>query len=1570
MNRALQESLVSERLIRVYFCSPFGSLQSERQHLSESLYPRLQKLALECGVSFVPVDIRLDHFANGMPSPDLLPVLFDDLVRSRPFFIGIFGAEFDPPFPYLPPDLVARFPRLSELTGASLTDLEVELAVLSRPQSHEESFFYFLHKENQPNRVPSWFDRLKSTQTPIRENIRTAEELAELIFNDLRAAIERLFPETAPLPVQRRRQETQESFARRHALSHLWRQTTFDKLSQHAQLDEGPPLVVVGPTGSGKSGLLAAWALRHRAAFPNEFCHLHFIGSSPEDTQIDYILRRTIADMKMQLGLPEHIPNAPRDLKAEFALWLNLASARARTIIIFDGIDKLQSSATTIDLSWLPIALPTRVRVMLSVSPSSGKPLGIPESWPLLMLDPLNASERRQFIEEYLGPYKAKISQPRLQRLIDAPGAGNPLILRSLLWEMRRKNFAESKDDQFRDLLLRGSVEELTRELMTRAHRDLDLERPELVAETLSLLWAARRGLTDNELQDLLAAPDHPLPHLQLSVIRSRLDGLVFSHNGLMSLFHPSLRQLIELNFLKDPDKCRELHLKLAEYFLRSPVVWRRLEEGPWHLYKAGAYKELGKWLYQPDTFADAWLSNPDDVRLFSAVCLQDAPGLLLESFDELIKHPAQFSPQAVAAAAEFLFERGHVPEAIALFRSLVRLFRQSGANLDLVRSLLRQGEILLGRDDYATAIMLFREAERLSEENHDHKQLYRSWWLQALVQRRQGNFDDALNLLDRLQQVADEQTDPYFSEGILGETAGILYVQSQYAKAEELHGKREQLCRRLGNMVGLAYALLGKAQVLRSRGDLKKAVQFLAEAESVCRKLGFQEGLQSILTDQGIIAHARGELEEALRLFRSSELISRQQSIQVGLQRALGAQASVLRSRGDLDGSYSLFREQELICRKLGDKEGLQIALGGQAVIRRERGQLNEAMRLARESEKLCRELGYREGLLRVLSTQAMILRDRGDLDGAVGMLREGEAIGRELNLKSGLQRILESLGLVLKARGDMDGALALFREMERICREIGSLVGLQVSLGHQAQILYFRGEVETAMSLFQEQERICRELSLKDRLQHSLGGQAVILRSRGHLDQALAMLKDQEQICRDLGLKAGLQISLYNQGIIGLMRGDLNGALQLFKQQEEICRDAGYKEGLQACIGSQAVILRNRGDLDGALRLFREQEAICREAGYKEGLQVSLCGQSAICQARGEFDRAAALLGEGERICRELNHREGLQRILSSKSIILQQKGDQAGAMETLKEAEKIARSLDHKSGLQRILEYQAGILKKKGDLAGAMKLLKEQEHICRKADIKAGIAASLGNQALVLKDQGDPEAALQLLKEQEAICRNLDLKAPLAKSLANQAELLAQKVDKVQDALSLAANALRLAKDHGLKTLEQQIKPLLASVEGMAKPDANVLPALKVRRDQLSQLATKAALLHHQGDLEKALAELQSQEQVCRKLGYRNELAQCLERQADILRETGQAEKAFDLLTQSEEIWRTTGNQSGLAETLISKAVIKILDFNRTGDATDILEEATRLAATHQISTEARELLGHLNEFIKAH
>ena len=86
------------------------------------------------------------------------------------------------------------------------------------------------------------------------------------------------------------------------------------------------------------------------------------------------------------------------------------------------------------------------------------------------------------------------------------------------------------------------------------------------------------------------------------------------------------------------------------------------------------------------------------------------------------------------------------------------------------------------------------------------------------------------------------------------------------------------------------------------------------------------------------------------------------------------------------------------------------------------------------------------------------------------------------------------------------------------------------------------------------------------------------------------------------------------------------------------------------------------------------------------------------------------------------------------------------------------------------------------------------------------------SLGNQAVILYARGDLDGAMALLKEEERICRQLGDPAGLAISLANQASLLGLTMGRPREALPLAEEAYRLASQHGLTALAEQIRPFL--------------------------------------------------------------------------------------------------------------------------------------------------------------
>ena len=110
--------------------------------------------------------------------------------------------------------------------------------------------------------------------------------------------------------------------------------------------------------------------------------------------------------------------------------------------------------------------------------------------------------------------------------------------------------------------------------------------------------------------------------------------------------------------------------------------------------------------------------------------------------------------------------------------------------------------------------------------------------------------------------------------------------------------------------------------------------------------------------------------------------------------------------------------------------------------------------------------------------------------------------------------------------------------------------------------------------------------------------------------------------------------------------------------------------------------------------------------------------------------------------------------------------------------------------------------------------MALHKQQEQICRELGNKGGLSTSLGNQALILYDRGDLDGAMALRKQQEQICRELGNVNGLAISLANQA-LLLQNTGQHAEAVARAEEGHRLAVEHGLAALSQQIKRIVDSV-----------------------------------------------------------------------------------------------------------------------------------------------------------
>ncbi|MFH0953774.1 MAG: tetratricopeptide repeat protein [Verrucomicrobiota bacterium] len=1303
-----------DRVIRVFISSTFRDMQEERDYLVKFVFPELRKMCESRGVTWGEVDLRWGVTTEQAAEGKVLPICLEEIKRCRPYFIGLLGERYGWIPDAIPQGIIDSEPWLKEHVHdkKSVTELEILHGVLRNPDMASHALFYFrdpayvksvpeekkadftTEDTESAERLKALKEKIRASGFPVRENYPDPKALGELVKQDLIEVVDQLYPPGEELDPLDREAMEHEAYAESRAKVYIGRQAYFDRLDAHAGSAGDQPLVVLGDSGSGKSALLANWVIRYRQAHPDVLVLQHFIGASPCSADWAAMLRRIMGEFNRKLGIQQDIPDSPDSLRSAFPNWLHMAAAKGRVVLVLDALNQLEDRDGARDLLWLPPVMPENVRLIVSTLP--GRPLDVigDRGWPTYLVEPLKPDERQELIKEYLAQHAKTLDPVLVERIAAAPQSANPLYLRVLLDELRLFGVFEQLEERIGHYLKAADSYELYEKVVARWVNDYSGDA-HLVGDTLSLIWAARRGLSESELLGALGSKDQPLPRAQWSPLFLAMgDGLV-SRGGLLTFAHDFLRTAVRDACLPTEEQQHQAHSRLADYFERQPGP-RRTDELPWQLAEAKAWRRLQALLTVPGFFLAAWHSSEFDVKTYWTRIEADSPLRMLDAYLVQTEHPqGEWDKDFLDRLAKLLAGTGHSGEAMKIWSHLIELSRATGDMNNLQAGLINQAEILKEHGDLEGSMALSKEGERICRQLGNLKDLSANLCNQALILLAQGDLDAAIALL---------------KEG-------------------------EQISRQLGH-AGILSAILGnEALILHDRGDLGGAMMLFKEQERTCRQLGNLSSLSSCLGNQALILHARGDLGGAMALYKEQERICRQLGDLDGLSHTIGNQALMLRDRGDLDVALALFKEQERICRQLGYLDGLSRALTNRSAILQDRGNLDGAMALIKEAEQICRQLNNPAVLEVILGRQANILYVRGDLDGAMALYKEEERICRQLGSPNGLQRTLSNQALILADRGDLDGAMALHEEQEQICRKLGNLADLSIALVNRAAILQGRGDLDGAMALYKEGEGICRQLDNSAFLRPILSGQADILHARGDLDGAMALLKEGERICRQLGNPGPLAEVLGRQASILNLRGDPLGAMALYKEGERICRQMGDLAALATTLGKLAWISADRGDLDGAMALHKEEERICRHLGNQKDLAVSLSGQSRILHARGDTEGAVALLREGERIFRQLGDLAALATTLGNESVILAERRDLDGAMALLKEGEQIYRQLGNPHGLAAILGKQANVLHMRGDLDGALALYREEEHICGMLGNRGGLATSLFNQALLL-------------------------------------------------------------------------------------------------------------------------------------------------------------------------------------------------------------------------------------------
>ncbi|MEM7674527.1 MAG: tetratricopeptide repeat protein [Myxococcota bacterium] len=782
----------------MFLSSTFRDMHEEREELIKRVFPSLRRKCRQRGVDLVEVDLRWGITESQAERGEVLPVCIREIEACQPYFIGILGEYYGT----IPQDLPADAPWL--LDGASITHMEIHWAALRPEATTDRAFFFFRH--NAPGPAPQQILKTHSRHAdlPVQE-FRDAVDLAQQVEQTLWTAIDQDFPLTeAPSWLDRERSAMQ-AFARTRAQVYVGRSAWFERL-------DGPASVIVtGGSGMGKSALLANWS-----AAQSERTFVHFLGATPQSSSSDRLIHRLLAELGGE---------APPDSAEHRAAVLPCLAAAAPVTLVLDAVEHLD------EMNWLPHPLPEGVRLVASGLPSPAledlRRRGIGE----LELAPLTENERLEIVETALARHGKTLNPDRLKQIVSAPQTATPLYLRTLTEELRVWGDHDKLDEIIDRLLQAEDVPTLFSQVLERLEQDYEREHPGLVAATLGAVAAARRGLTEPELLEVV-----DVPPLVWAPLHFALESWLMSRDGILTFFHDGLRRAVHARYAATDDELKSYRRTLIDYFGQRPIDDRVAEELLWlqasiddqaglidsltnielflHLQVEAELQDLVKWWRNAET---------DPVEGYrTALTRYEKAGA--ETFELAVaKH----------LVARFLQMLSHLEPSLTLFDEARQLYEASLPSTDPNLGIIANDEglalFIAGR---------FKEAEPL--------------------------FRKALS--------------------ITGEVAGILHNLAEILLRRSAHEEAEQVARRavdayrgaLGRHEMTATAMQNLARARMELGDLEGAEATLKEALTMVEGAP-SRALALALSNLGGLQLRQGRLKESEATLRRSISISRE---------------------------------------------------------------------------------------------------------------------------------------------------------------------------------------------------------------------------------------------------------------------------------------------------------------------------------------------------------------------------------------------------------------------------------------------------------------------------------------------------------------------------------------------------------------------------------------------------------------------------------------------------------------------------------------------------------------------
>lgn len=349
------------------------------------------------------------------------------------------------------------------------------------------------------------------------------------------------------------------------------------------------PFSLYGTGGCGKTSMIAKAGSMVSKWLPEAkpLIIMRFVGTTPDSSSLTPLLTSISKQIAYNYMLPmEGIPEDLVPLTVHFKSILNHATKEQPLLIFLDSVDQISGVEPSNKLSWIPVSLPSNVKFIVSCNDDGQENHDLKTLQQMidctdhyLEVAPLGEELAITIIKKWMETAHRDLTNYQwriVQNVINK--CTLPIFVKLVFAEICRwKSYSRPQETQ-----LASTVNDSIMKLFDR----IELQHGKLlVFHALAYITAAKSGLSESELEDLISLDDRVLddvyqyhlppvrriPPLLWTRIRNDLPNYLSEREAdgvsVMNWYHRQFRDAAKERYFKNLNMAHYFHSSIADYF-------------------------------------------------------------------------------------------------------------------------------------------------------------------------------------------------------------------------------------------------------------------------------------------------------------------------------------------------------------------------------------------------------------------------------------------------------------------------------------------------------------------------------------------------------------------------------------------------------------------------------------------------------------------------------------------------------------------------------------------------------------------------------------------------------------------------------------------------------------------------------------------------------------------------------------------------------------------------------------------------------------------------------------------